>query len=103
MEAEHTQQIRACAELSVGDEIEAWHNGRLFHRGLVTQTVPTMDLFWIIDERTGARRLLDVDALEILRIRAARAAAAGPQGLGREPGRGLPSAGHHRVLFQAPT
>ncbi|HSN38203.1 MAG TPA: hypothetical protein VLT34_17810 [Arthrobacter sp.] len=62
------QQVRACEELSVGDEIEAWHNGRLFHRGEVIRTVPATDLFWILDERTGARRLIDADALVILRV-----------------------------------
>lgn len=59
--------VTTCAELSVGDDIEAWHNGRLFHRGRVTQTVPLMELFWILDSRTGARKLLDVEALEIIR------------------------------------
>ena len=59
--------VTTCTELSVGDDIEAWHNGRLFHRGRVTQTVPLMELFWILDSRTGARKLLDVEALEIIR------------------------------------
>lgn len=69
--------VRTCAELAAGDEIEAWHNGRLFHRGRVTQTVPLMELFWIVDARTGARKLLDVEALEIIRRRAAAGADAG--------------------------
>ncbi|NUU31454.1 hypothetical protein [Arthrobacter sp. C9C5] len=59
--------IRTCGELAAGDEIEAWHNGKLFHRGRVTQTIPLMELFWILDARTGARKLLDVEALEIVR------------------------------------
>lgn len=59
--------IRTCAELAAGDEIEAWHNGKLFHRGRVTQTIPLMELFWILDARTGARKLLDLEALDILR------------------------------------
>ncbi len=72
--------IRTCGELAAGDEIEAWHNGKLFHRGRVTQTVPLMELFWILDARTGARKLLDVEALDIVRcgpapgLRDARAA-----------------------------
>jgi hypothetical protein len=66
--------IRTCGELAVGDEIEAWHNGKLFHRGRVTQTVPLMELLWILDSRTGARKLLDVEALEIVRC----APASGP-------------------------
>lgn len=59
--------IRTCGELAAGDEIEAWHNGKLFYRGRVTQTIPLMELFWILDARTGARKLLDVEALEIVR------------------------------------
>jgi hypothetical protein len=60
--------VRTCSELSAGEEIEAWHKGRLFHRGRVTATIPSTDLFWIVDSRTGARKLLDVEALEIVRV-----------------------------------
>ncbi|KIS26299.1 hypothetical protein TV39_16830 [Arthrobacter sp. SPG23] len=60
--------VRTSSELSAGEEIEAWHRGRLFHRGLVTETIPSADLFWIVDSRTGARKLLDVEALEIVRV-----------------------------------
>lgn len=60
--------VRTNSELSVGEEIEAWHKGRLFHRGRVTETIPTTDLFWIVDSRTGTRKLLDVEALEIVRV-----------------------------------
>ncbi|MEV7133893.1 hypothetical protein AB0N24_13490 [Arthrobacter sp. NPDC093128] len=34
----------------------------------MTETIPSMDLFWIVDSRTGARKLLDVEALEIVRV-----------------------------------
>jgi hypothetical protein len=67
MAAEEVRRVRTGAELSVGDEIEAWHNGKLFHRGRVSQTVASMDLVWIRDARTGARRLIDVEALVIIR------------------------------------
>ena len=53
--------------LQAGDYIEAWHNGKLFHQGRVTDVVPKLDLFWILDARTGTRRLLDPEALEIIR------------------------------------
>jgi hypothetical protein len=59
--------VRTCGELQAGQEIEAWHKGRLFHRGRVTETIPSTGLFWIEDSRTGARKLLDVEALEIVR------------------------------------
>jgi hypothetical protein len=60
--------VRTCSELSAGEEIEAWHKGRLFHRGRVTETIPSTELFWIVDSRTGSRKLLDVEALEIVRV-----------------------------------
>ena len=68
MDAGGKSNVRTCSELSAGEEIEAWHKGRLFHRGRVTETIPSTDLFWIVDSRTGARKLLDVEALEIVRV-----------------------------------
>ena len=68
MTAEVSQQVQSCGELSVGDQIEAWHNGQLFHRGEVVRTVAATDLFWILDERTGTRRLIDAEALVIVRV-----------------------------------
>ncbi len=57
---EQTRRIQA------GDHIEAWHNGKLFHKGRVTDVVRSLDLIWIMDARTGTRKLLDPDALEIV-------------------------------------
>jgi hypothetical protein len=34
----------------------------------VTGVVPHLDLFWILDARTGTRKLLDPEALEIRHI-----------------------------------
>src|SRR5215207_9502960 len=59
---------RSCEELSPGDQIEAWHNGRLFHRGQVTRIIPSTGLFWIIDAATNRRKLLDSEALEIVTV-----------------------------------
>ena len=78
MAAEEARRVHPRSELSVGDEIEAWHNGKLFHRGRVNQTVESMDSFGIVDPRTGARRLIDVETLVILH--AAASAEASPQG-----------------------
>ena len=61
-------QVRLLAELAAGDEIEAWHRGRLAHRGKVVSTLDGIDLFWIIDSRTGARRLLDLEQLSVRRL-----------------------------------
>lgn len=53
--------------LSTGDYIEAWHNGRLYHRGTVVKTVTGTDLFWLQDN-TGSRRLLDMESMEIVTV-----------------------------------
>jgi hypothetical protein len=121
MAAEEARRVHSTSELSVGDEIEAWHNGKLFHRGRVNQTVASMDLFWIVDSRTGARRLIDVEALVILRApapaeisphgRAASAAAAtasrtGTARVASGSAKAASAAGAHPAshvpLFQAP-
>ena len=78
MAAEEVRLVRKGAELSSGDEIEAWHNGKLFHRGRVLQTVASMDLVWILDSRTGARRLIDVEALAVVRTAPASTTSAPP-------------------------
>ncbi|WP_190243169.1 hypothetical protein [Arthrobacter globiformis] len=67
-------EVRSGAELAVGDEIEAWHRGRLAHRGTVSSTIQDIDLVWIIDARTGARRLLDLEQLSVRRVAAGKAA-----------------------------
>lgn len=113
MAAEGAGQVLSCEELSVGDGIEAWHNGKLFHRGEVIRTVAATDLFWILDERTGTRRLIDAEALLILRVDAPGA------GHGPEAGGGAPvppapvppattapaaaAPASHVPLFQAPS
>ena len=60
-----TQQAQK-VKLQPGDYIEAWHNGKLFHRGRVTDVVPSLELIWIRDARTGTRKLLDPEALDIV-------------------------------------
>ena len=126
MTAEDEQQVLSCEELSVGDEIEAWHNGKLFHRGEVIRTVAATDLFWIVDERTGIRRLIDAEALVIRRAavpaaksspatRSSPAATRGPEanygpmaasGVSGMPAADAPTAAapaSHVPLFQAPS
>lgn len=60
-------EVRSCSELSVGDHVEALRDGRVLHRGRVLAVVPAMELFWILDVRTGTRQLLDLDMLSVLR------------------------------------
>jgi hypothetical protein len=67
-----TDQVQKVS-IQAGDHIEAWHNGKLFHEGRVTDVVRSLELIWIRDVRTGMRKLLDPDALQI--VVTARAAA----------------------------
>ncbi|WP_082699433.1 hypothetical protein [Arthrobacter sp. EPSL27] len=106
------QQVQSCEELLVGDQIEAWHNGKLFHRGKVIRTVADTDLFWILDERTGTRRLIDAEVLVVRRVPVPAAAAGlGASGADVKRAAGLPAqearkpaaAGPHVPLFHAPT
>jgi hypothetical protein len=60
--------IRTCEALTHGDDIEAWHDGRLLHRGRVSQTLPSVGMFWIVCARTGARKLVDLEASEIILV-----------------------------------
>lgn len=71
-----TQQVRN-VKIQAGDHIEAWHNGKLFHQGRVTDVVRSLELIWIRDV-TGRRKLLDPDALQI--VVTARDAATGTSG-----------------------
>jgi hypothetical protein len=93
MGEEEDLQVRSLAELAAGEEIEAWHRGRLAHRGRVVSTLDGIDLFWIIDSRTGARRLLDLEQLSVRRVAARKPAAAvgkpGPPGA-RKPAAAAP-------------
>lgn len=63
-----TTQQAETARLQVGDYIQAWHNGKLFHQGRVTDVVRSLELIWILDANTGKRKLLDLEALEIVRV-----------------------------------
>ncbi|WLQ05826.1 hypothetical protein [Arthrobacter oryzae] len=41
------------------------------HRGRITERMPGHGLFWIMDEVTGGRRLLDMAELDIVLLQAA--------------------------------
>jgi hypothetical protein len=69
-------EVQSSAELAIGDVVEAWHRGRLVHRGTVSSTFRDIDLFWIIDARTDTRRLLDLEQLSVRRVPAGKAATA---------------------------
>jgi hypothetical protein len=110
MDVDEARKIHSSAELNVGDEIEAWHNGKLFHQGPVTQTVTGVDLFWILDARTGTRRLIDAEALVILRPVGPSPAAGKSPPASRPPvhattptSKDTSSRSAHMPLFQAPS
>lgn len=62
-------EVRSCAELWVGQDVEAWYGGSLAHQGRVTDILPSKNLLWIVDTRNGTRRLLDAEAFSIRRMR----------------------------------
>lgn len=62
-----TRRITHCGDLSPGDVIEARHNGTMYYQGKVTETVPILGMFWILDARSGTRKLLDPLAFEVVR------------------------------------
>lgn len=61
--------VSSCHDLATGDEIDARYKGTLVHRGRVTERAPDQGLFWVMDDLTGGRRLLDMAELEIVRVR----------------------------------
>ena len=70
MAATKESTIRTCEELMHGDDIDTWQDGRLLHRGRVSQTLPSMGMFWIVCARTGARKLVELEASAIIRVSA---------------------------------
>lgn len=64
----HRSGIGSTAELSCGDDIEAAYRGAVTYRGQVTRITPGHELFWITDDLSGSRRLLDVTEFDITRL-----------------------------------
>ena len=60
--------VRDLRDLTAGDAIEAWHDGRRYHRGKVLHTVPAMGMFWILDSGSGTRKLVEFEAMIVRRI-----------------------------------
>lgn len=68
--------ITSCLELNPGDEVEATYQAVLVHRGRFPEVAPDHGLFWITDNLTGGRRLLDMAELDINRFQATPSAQA---------------------------
>ncbi|MFE4196858.1 hypothetical protein ACFRJ9_13395 [Paenarthrobacter sp. NPDC056912] len=62
--------VLRCGDLKRGDVIEGWVSGNRRHRGTVTETMPRLGLFWIVEEQLGERRLLDMNEVAIVRFTA---------------------------------
>ncbi|GAC1491307.1 MAG: hypothetical protein NVS2B15_10530 [Pseudarthrobacter sp.] len=58
--------VDSCHELTDGDWIDARYKDALVHRGRITERMPEHGWFWIMDEITGGRRLLDMAELQII-------------------------------------
>lgn len=71
MNVAEKRAVDSCHELMDGDRIDARYKGALVHRGRITERMPDHGLFWIMDEITGGRRLLDMAELEIVLLPAA--------------------------------
>ncbi|WP_457973976.1 hypothetical protein [Arthrobacter sp. D1-17] len=67
MEKSLAWRITDCRELRPGDVVEAHHNGLLYYAGKVTETVPVLGMFWILEIRTGTRKLIDPLAYVVVR------------------------------------
>jgi hypothetical protein len=53
------------ADIAVGDEIQAWHNGKIYFQGTALSLIPSLDLITIECGRTGAARLVDASVLRV--------------------------------------
>ena len=60
--------IHSFAALSIGDDIEAWRDGALLDRGRVSRTLSSVEMVWIVSARTGALKLVDLAAADIIRF-----------------------------------
>ena len=66
MKSDTANAVADCADLSSGDRVQAWRKGRLIHKGLVTDILPAMKLFWIEEEPFRERRLLDFNEFDVV-------------------------------------
>lgn len=61
------QVVSDCADLTPGERVSVWRDGRLCHAGTVTDLLPDMGLFWIREEPLFERRLLDLSEVRVTR------------------------------------
>lgn len=54
--------------LSVGEEIQAWHNGKIYYQGVVLSMIPSLNLISISCVQKGAVRLIDAEVVRVTRV-----------------------------------
>lgn len=62
------------ALIRAGDRIEVWEQDTLCHVGTVGQSAPHLGLLWILEARTGSRRLIPFHGYRVRPSPFARAA-----------------------------
>jgi hypothetical protein len=67
-EEQATGIVQDLTDLTVGDIIGAWHEGRRYNHGKVLQTMPSMGMFRILDTGSGTRKLVDFESLTVRRL-----------------------------------
>jgi hypothetical protein len=53
-------EVRHISRISPGDDVEALREGTVCHSGRVTEVLPEMGLFWIFDEKSQLRKLIEL-------------------------------------------
>lgn len=61
--------VHSCLDLLPGDEITAAHMGTVVHRGRVSDIATNHGIFWILDDLSGGRRLLDLSEVQVMRTK----------------------------------
>lgn len=59
-QAREMVEVRQISRISPGDDIEALREGTVCHSGRVTEVLPDMGLFWIFDEKSQQRKLIEL-------------------------------------------
>lgn len=59
-------EVRQISRISPGDNIEALSDGTIYHSGRVTEVLPDMGLFWIFDDKSQLRKLIELNEFTVL-------------------------------------
>ncbi|WP_432246210.1 hypothetical protein ACRB8A_19520 (plasmid) [Arthrobacter sp. G.S.26] len=67
-QGEEPQAGVSIQDISVGDKILAWHNGKVYFRGVVVSTVRSLGLISIKCAEKGVVRLIDTTVLTVTKV-----------------------------------